>query len=133
MQPMAKSCLSHSTVAFRRLLSMSKSTNIIQSSESPGPLEASIVSKLVKEFEPLFLKVANDSRKHQHHSAMKDAENTQESHFRVEIVSDKFEGKNMPNRHRLVYGVLDHEFKNDGLHALQLKTRTTAEKAAAKR
>ncbi|KAI5962279.1 uvi31 [Candida pseudojiufengensis] len=101
--------------------SMSSSTNI-------GPIESSINSKLTTTFKPTFLEVRNDSHKHSHHSAMKGATNTAESHFFIKMQSEEFNDKNLPNRHRLVYGLLDDEFKNKGLHALQMKLKGTNEK-----
>lgn len=102
------------------------STNIVRS-ESAGPIEDVIVDKIVKHFEPSYLKIANDSHKHSHHAGMRGASNVKESHFRLEIISDKFSGLNQPSRHRLVYQLLDDELKNKGVHALQMKTKTEAE------
>ena len=56
-----------------------------------------------------------------------EVQNKTESHFRLEIVSDVFEGKSLPARHRLVYSLLANELKNDGVHALQMKTKTPEE------
>lgn len=96
-------------------------------SDVKGPVEESIVEKLVAKFNPSYLKIANDSHKHSHHAGMKGASNVKESHFRIEIISDEFTGLNMPSRHRLVYALLDDEIKNKGVHALQMKTKTDAE------
>jgi BolA-like protein 1 len=49
-----------------------------------------------------------------------------ETHFRIEIVSDIFEGKTLIQRHRLVQDLLKDEFSS-GLHALSLKLKTTKE------
>lgn len=100
---------------------------IKRSSENPGPIEDLIVAKITAAINPSYLKIANDSHKHSHHKPMQLASNIQESHFRLEIVSDAFEGKNMPARHRIVYSLLDEEFKVHGLHALQMKTKTPGE------
>lgn len=97
------------------------------SSATPGPIELSICQKVTDALNPSHLKVANDSKKHAHHEGMVGADNVKESHFRLEIVLDKFQGLNLPARHRLVYGLLDDEFQNKGLHALQLKTKTPTE------
>lgn len=43
------------------------------------------------------------------------------------VVSEAFKGKSLMQRHRLIYGLLDDELKNQGLHALTLKTKTQAE------
>lgn len=50
-----------------------------------------------------------------------------ESHFKVKIVSSKFEGKRLVERHKMVYKILDEELNVKGLHALQLVTKTPAE------
>ncbi|CAO3617830.1 unnamed protein product [Cunninghamella echinulata] len=54
-----------------------------------------------------------------------------ETHFKVTVVSDKFEGKTLMQRHRLIYSLLDDELKQ-GLHALTLKTKTQKEIDASK-
>lgn len=48
--------------------------------------------------------------------------------FRVLIVSDAFKGKLPVQRHRMVYALLDEEFKQ-GLHAINIVTKTGAEYA----
>lgn len=112
----------------RTFLLRSMSTPVIlRSSESTGPIEELIIRKITTALDPTFLKVSNDSHKHSHHKPMQTASNVRESHFRIEVVSDKFEGKNMPSRHRVIYQLLNDEFENKGLHALQMKTRTTEE------
>lgn len=105
----------------------SSSPASIINSKTPGPIELSITEKLINNFSPPYLKIANDSHKHSHHEGMVGASNIRESHFRVDIISDKFIGLNMPSRHRLIYKLLDDEFKNKGLHALQMKTKTNDE------
>lgn len=111
----------------RRIMSYSTATAKAITSETPGPIEQSIVSKLSTALLPTYFKIANDSHKHAHHAGIRGAENKTESHFRLEIVSNDFEGKNMPSRHRIIYSLLDDEFKNKGLHALQMKTKTPEE------
>lgn len=107
----------------RRFMS---SINIVRSSETPGPVEELIIAK-VSTLNPTSIVVANDSHKHRHHKSMQQAENVQELHFRLEVVSDLFVGKPMPARHRLIYKLLDDELQNKGLHALQMVTKTVAE------
>lgn len=92
-----------------------------------GPIEKTIVEKLTAEFQPAYFKIYNDSYKHAHHAGLRGASNVTESHFRIEMASDKFDGLNLPKRHRLIYGLLDEEFKEKGLHALQMKLKTIAE------
>lgn len=92
-----------------------------------GPIEQLIRLKITNRLNPTLLKIANDSHKHSHHKAMQTASNIKESHFRVEVVSDSFKGLLMPARHRLIYQLLDDELKHKGLHAIQMKTKTTQE------
>ncbi|CAK9436844.1 uncharacterized protein LODBEIA_P13660 [Lodderomyces beijingensis] len=98
------------------------------SSASKGPIETTIAQKLQTTFNPTFLEVRNDSHKHAGHHGLRGAANTTESHFYVKCQSEVFNGKNLPSRHRLVYSLLDDEFKNHGLHALQMKLKGTDEK-----
>ena len=44
------------------------------------------------------------------------------------IVSEAFQAKRMPQRHRIVYALLKGEMAQEGgIHALQLRTRTADE------
>lgn len=53
-------------------------------------------------------------------SHMHSVPNDSETHFKLLIVSDQFEGLSKVARQRLVYSHLDTEFKS-GLHALTLR------------
>lgn len=53
-----------------------------------------------------------------------------ESHFKVVVVSPKFEGLPLVQQHRLVSSALQSEFET-GLHALAIKTMTPAKWATA--
>jgi stress-induced morphogen len=46
-------------------------------------------------------------------------------HLAVRIVSDAFKGKNLLDRHRMVYQALDEPMKDGRIHALELKAETT--------
>ena len=46
-------------------------------------------------------------------------------HFSIRVVSDLFEGKNLLDRHRLVYNALDEPMKDGRIHALEIKAETT--------
>jgi stress-induced morphogen len=48
-------------------------------------------------------------------------------HLKVTIVSNAFEGKNLLDRHRLIYQALDAPMKDGRIHALELTAKTTAE------
>jgi len=49
-----------------------------------------------------------------------------ESHFKLVLVANEFEGLSLVARHKLIYKILDVELKN-GVHALALHTYTEAE------
>ncbi|GAA5860638.1 hypothetical protein JCM8547_005484 [Rhodosporidiobolus lusitaniae] len=49
-----------------------------------------------------------------------------ETHFTVQVVSDKFDGLRMIQRHRLVNETLKSEF-DAGLHALSIKAKSPKE------
>ena len=46
-------------------------------------------------------------------------------HLNVRIVSDMFKGKNLLDRHRLIYQALDEPLKDGRIHALELTAETT--------
>lgn len=84
-------------------------------------------SQITTSLTPTYLKIHNDSALHSHHQSMKGV-TSKETHFRVVITSEKFEGKMQAARHRMVYALLKEEMaREEGIHALQLKTRTVAE------
>lgn len=48
-------------------------------------------------------------------------------HLKVVIISDAFDGKNLLDRHRLIYQALDAPMKDGRIHALELTAKTKAE------
>jgi stress-induced morphogen len=48
-------------------------------------------------------------------------------HLKVTIVSDTFHGKNLLDRHRLIYQALDAPMKDGRIHALELTAKTKEE------
>ena len=49
-----------------------------------------------------------------------------ESHFKLTLVTDGFDGKRLVARHKMIYKILADELEN-GVHALALHTFTKAE------
>lgn len=88
------------------------------------PIRDQIVNKLSEALSPLSLNVIDDSHKHIGHSGHN---GVGESHFRVEIVSSRFEGLNRVARHQLVYKVLEDLIPP--VHALQIKAILPSEAA----
>lgn len=82
-----------------------------------------IEEKLTAALSPARLVIKDDSHKHQGHAGWREGG---ETHFRVEVVAELFEGKSRVERQRLVYGLLADELA-DAVHALQLKTLAPSE------
>jgi stress-induced morphogen len=82
--------------------------------------------QLTAELEPTYLNIIDESHKHAGHAAMK-GKDPVESHFKVKIVSEKFDGKRLVERHKMVYKILDEELNVKMLHALELTTKTPKE------
>lgn len=83
-----------------------------------------ITSKLRAAVEPTHLDVINESHMH---SVPKGSE----THFKVVVVSTRFEGLSPVKRHQLVYAALAEEMgkkpAQGGIHALAITSRTPAE------
>lgn len=81
-----------------------------------GLIEA-ISEGLDKAFEPRHLYILDESKMHRRGT---------ETHFKITIVSDKFEGQSQVQRQRLVYRTLE-ECWGTSLHSLSLTTKTLEE------
>jgi BolA protein len=84
-----------------------------------NPIENNIRTRLTQVFSPLRLELENESHKHA-------VAPGSETHFKVLIVSEKFNGLSRVARQRLVNDALKSEFVM-GLHALAQRTLTPAE------
>ncbi|CFQ40265.1 transcriptional regulator BolA [Yersinia frederiksenii] len=78
-----------------------------------------IEEKLKMAFEPDHLEVINESYRHNVPAGS-------ESHFKIVIVSDKFQDQRFLSRHRAIYSVLADELAST-VHALALHTYTQKE------
>tara|TARA_E500000178_G_C16768247_1_gene637925 strand:+ start:508 stop:816 length:309 start_codon:yes stop_codon:yes gene_type:complete len=78
-------------------------------------LESSLTEKL----KPSFLDILNESNLH-------NVPIGSESHFRILIVSDRFENLNVVKRHKMVYQVCKIAIKS-GIHALAMQCFTEEE------
>jgi BolA protein len=74
--------------------------------------------KLMIGLRPIRLDVINESELHAGH---RNSPGTGESHFRILVVSEAFQGKSRVERHRLVNELLKEELAG-GVHALALST-----------
>jgi BolA protein len=82
-----------------------------------------IAEKLHAAFAPDRLDVTDESHLHAGHMGHRPEG---ETHFRVHIVSQAFEGKSRIDRHRMINATLAAELAGS-VHALALKALTTAE------
>ena len=82
-------------------------------------IEQVIYARLAEELPLDHLEVINESGNH-------NVPEGSESHFKVTLVSDTFEGKRLLQRHRIVNTILAHQLAND-IHALAIHTLTPAE------
>lgn len=82
-------------------------------------IATTIEEKLHSAFAPLHLEVINESNNH-------NVPPNSESHFKVTIVSNNFEGERLIKRHRAVNSVLSEELAGK-IHALAIHTFTEKE------
>ena len=85
---------------------------------------AAIEQKLRDALAPAHLEVVNESHMH-------NVPKGSETHFKVVVVSDRFEGLSPVKRHQLVYGALGDAMQKKpaqgGIHALAITSRTPSE------
>jgi BolA protein len=83
----------------------------------------SITNKLREAFTPKALDVVDESHLHEGHAGHQPGG---ETHFRIYIVSQAFEGKSRIDRHRMINTLLAAELAAR-VHALAIKAQTPAE------
>lgn len=83
---------------------------------------AAIEARLTEALAPESLHVEDESHLHAGHAGARDGR----GHFRVTIVAETFEGKNLLARHRAVYGALGEWMQTD-IHALAIEAYTPSE------
>ena len=75
-----------------------------------------ITQKLTAAFSPESVRVVDESHQHKGHAGHRPGG---ETHFRVHIVADAFQGKSRIERHRMINGILSAELAG-GVHALAI-------------
>ena len=80
-----------------------------------------IREKLSAAFNPTDLDIIDESHKHAGHAGAR-----QGGHFAITIVSNAFQGKNMIERHRMIYKALGDAMKTD-IHALSIQAYSEEE------
>lgn len=82
-----------------------------------------IKTKLTAKLEPAQLEIIDESHLHAGHAGAREGG---ESHFRVNIVAEAFNGLNRVARQRMIYEILAEDLAGP-IHALTLSTKTPAE------
>ena len=85
-----------------------------------------ITQKLTEAFAPARLEVIDESHQHVGHAGHRPGGQT---HYRVYIVSDAFQGKSRLERHRMINETLSSELKG-GVHALAIHANAPGEGGA---
>ena len=88
----------------------------------PSGTLAGEIHRRLAALDPLQIELLDESGRHVGHAGARDGG----SHFRLAIVSQRFEGLAPLARHRLVYGTLGGLFPGK-IHALAIDARTPAE------
>lgn len=82
-----------------------------------APIESAIRLALTEELAPLHLEVINESYMH-------NVPKGSETHFKVLVVSDKFEELSLIKRHRLVNSIVQEKLAGNFVHALSIEAKT---------
>ena len=86
-------------------------------------IQESIERKITQSLTPAHLEVINESHMH-------NVPPGSESHFKVIVVTDEFDGLNRVRRHQRINGILEKELRED-IHALSMQTMTPGEWSAS--
>ncbi|MEQ8666079.1 MAG: BolA family protein [Rhodospirillales bacterium] len=86
-------------------------------------MEQQIRSALEAGLAPSRLEIIDESALHAGHAGARPGG---ETHYRITVVSDRFEGVGRVQRQQMVYGLLDDAFAA-GLHALAMTTKAPSE------
>ena len=93
----------------------------------PDPLTSSLAEEITRRLEqalvPSHLEVRNDSAMHRGHAG---DDGSGESHFSVDVVSERFAGMSRLERQRAVNSALA-DLLRDRIHALSIKARAPGE------
>ncbi|XP_016999156.2 bolA-like protein DDB_G0274169 [Drosophila takahashii] len=98
---------------------LSRATMSQEAGQYP-PIEFAMRKALTTELKPVFLEVINESPQH-------NVPKRSESHFRVFVVSEKFNDLTLIKRHRLVNDTVKNALKAAGfefMHALSIEAKT---------
>lgn len=84
---------------------------------SQGPIQTLIQTRITDSLAPVHLEIENESYKH-------NVPKGSESHFKVFVVSELFQGKSLLERHRLVTNAVKGYNTELPIHALSIQAKT---------
>ncbi|XP_059488413.1 DNA-binding transcriptional regulator BolA [Neocloeon triangulifer] len=105
--------------AFSQVFALSVRDLSVRMESTLGPVAQKIESKIQTGAEPHHLEIINESYMH-------NVPKGSETHFKVVVVSSKFEGMPLIKRHKLIYGLLEEEMAS-GVHALAIEAKTPSQ------
>ena len=85
---------------------------------------ASIEKKIRQQLNPTLLEIVNESHLHAGHQEQFDGSG--ETHLRIRIVAEAFEGMGRVDRQRMINALVADEI-DQGLHAIAIETRAPSE------
>lgn len=101
-------------------------SSTINNEVQPPYTRAEIIElRLIETFKPTRILVEDESARHAGHAGAASGG----GHYRIELISTAFQGKNRLARHRLVYDCL-HDMMQRDIHALAIVTKTPSETSA---
>lgn len=104
-----------------RTLSAKIAKRAMSTQNIAGPKETKIRNCLERELKPIHLEIVNESYMH-------NVQKGSETHFKVLVVSEKFESlKSLVQRHRLVNKLVQDELKDDFPHAFSIVAKLPKE------
>lgn len=97
-----------------------------EEADDPSAPVASAIRRKLRALRPTTLELTDNSASHAGHAGARGLNG--ESHFKVRLVADAFDGLSPVKRHQLVYALLKEEMAGP-IHALEIEARSVAEAA----
>ncbi len=85
-------------------------------------IEEKITQRLIEAFAPESVRIVNESERHRGHSGWRE---TGDTHFRLYIVAEAFQGKSRLERHRMINEALANEL--GAVHAFAIHAAAPGE------
>lgn len=89
------------------------------------PMYNEIMGTLIRILKPSKIQLVDNSDQHAGHAGSKGWEESGESHFSLDVVSEAFEGVSLVKRHQLIYILLGDSMQK--IHALQISAKAPSE------